>query len=450
LHIKKHLSFSSLRKLLSECFNKIPEFRQDAKVNYSIHDAMMSGFACMYFQDPSLLQFQERMQQARHKSNLLTLFGVKEIPKDNQLRNIVDEVASSGFEYFFEEYVRKLQRGKQLEEYQILPGLYLHTLDATGFFSSENICCPHCLTKTHNKDEEDEKVRFMHQALQMAIMHPDKRQVIPLMPEEIKNTDGQSKQDCEVNAAKRLIKKLYAAHPRLGIVLLGDDIYSRQPMIEEVKNHNMHYLFVAKPSSHKYLQEWIDAYKELPSCEHTNFAKGERYVLEWMNKVPLHDGENAPLVNYLLCRVYKKDKKIGEEKITYQNSWITDIELDKGNVYKLARGGRCRWRIENECFNTLKNQGYHLEHSYGHGEKNLCFNFYLLILIAFSFHQVFELADKLYQTCRGKFCSKRYMWETLRAYIKLLVFESWEDLLVFSLNPDDCIQRVKPPPISSG
>ena len=135
---------------------------------------MMSGFACMYFQDPSLLQFQERMQQARHRSNLLTLFGVTEVPKDSQLRNIVDEVASSGFEYFFEEYVRKLQRVKQLEEYQILLGLYLHTLDATGFFSSENICCPHCLTKTHNKDEEDEKVRFMHQALQMAIMHPVK------------------------------------------------------------------------------------------------------------------------------------------------------------------------------------------------------------------------------------------------------------------------------------
>jgi hypothetical protein len=134
------------------------------------------------------------------------------------------------------------------------------------------------------------------------------------MPEEIKNTDGQSKQDCETNAAKRLIKKLRAMHPRRGIILLSDDIYSRQPMIEEAKSHNMHYLFVAKPSSHKYLQEWIDAYKDLPNCEHTNFVKGEKYVLKWMNKVPLHGGENAPEVNYLLCRVYKKDKKTSEKK----------------------------------------------------------------------------------------------------------------------------------------
>jgi hypothetical protein len=444
MHIKKHLNFSSLRGLLSDCFNKIPEFRQNAKISYRIDDAMMSGFACMYFQEPSLLQFQERMQKTQHRNNLATIFNVKDIPKDSQLRNIVDEVAPSGFEYFFEEYARKLQRGKQLEEYQILPNLYLHTLDATGFFSSENINCEHCLTKTHNKGEDDEKVRFMHQTLQVAIMHPDKRQVIPLMPEEIKNTDGQTKQDCETNAAKRLIEKLYTTHPRRGIILLGDDIYSRQPMIEEAKNHNMHYLFVAKPSSHKYLQEWIDAYKNIYSYENTDFVKGDRYVLKWINKVPLHGGEKAPLVNYLLCLVYKKNKKTGEEKLTYQNSWVTDIGLDKGNVYKLARGGRCRWRIENECFNTLKTQGYSIEHNYGHGEKNLCFNFYLLTLIAFSFHQVFELTDKLYQACRVNFGSKRHMWEKLRAYIDILVFEFWEDLLVFALNPCG-IQRSKPP-----
>ena len=65
----------------------------------------------------------------------------------------------------------------------------------------------------------------------------------------------------------------------------------------------------------------------------------------------------------------------GQELPSYQNSWLTDIGLNKGNVYKLARAGRCRWRIENECFNTLKNHSYHLEYSYGYGEKNLCFNF---------------------------------------------------------------------------
>jgi len=85
---------------------------------------------------------------------------------------------------------------------------------------------------------------------------------------------------------------------------------------------------------------------------------------------------------------------------TYRNSWVTSIELDDGNVVRLAKGGRCRWKIENECFNTLKNQGYHLDHNFGHGKQYLSNNMYLLTLLVFFFHQIFELTDPAYQLCR--------------------------------------------------
>ena len=68
MHPKKHLSFSVLRKKLSECFELISDSRETGKVDYSMHDAMMSAFACMYFQDRSLLQFQKKMKDARNKS----------------------------------------------------------------------------------------------------------------------------------------------------------------------------------------------------------------------------------------------------------------------------------------------------------------------------------------------------------------------------------------------
>ena len=83
---KKHLSFGSLRKGLSSLFQDIPDSRETVKTDYSIHDAMMSGFACMYFQDPSLLQFQQRLREAENRDNLQTLFGVNDIPGDTQLR----------------------------------------------------------------------------------------------------------------------------------------------------------------------------------------------------------------------------------------------------------------------------------------------------------------------------------------------------------------------------
>ena len=101
----------------------------------------------------------------------------------------------------------------------------------------------------------------------------------------------------------------------------------------------------------------------------------------------------------------------------------------------MVKGARSRWKIENECFNTLKNQGYQIEHNFGHGKENLCLNMYLFILLAFYFHQIFELTDRLYQACRKKFGSKRHMWETIRAAIKWFVFENWELLLNFVLEP---------------
>ena len=124
---------------------------------------------------------------------------------------------------------------------------------------------------------------------------------------------------------------------------------------------------------------------------------------------------------------------------------LTKVEIRSDNVAILVRAARCRWKIENECFNTLKNQGYYIEHNYGHGKKNLCFNFLLLTLLAFFFHQIFELTDHLYQACRKKFGSKRNMWENLRVRIRFFVFETWELFLDFALNQRKYIISLRPP-----
>ena len=88
-----------------------------------------------------------------------------------------------------------------------------------------------------------------------------------------------------------------------------------------------------------------------------------------------------------------------------------------------------------ECFNTLKNQGYNISHNYGHGTQNLSFNFLLLTLLAFFCHQIAELTDGLYQQCRKKLGSKIELWGNVRAFIRIIIFESWELLFKFVLNP---------------
>ena len=439
---KKHLSFRSLRKSMTKQINKFVDKRQESKRSYSLHDAIMSGFACMYFQDPSLLQFQIKLRETKNKDNLTTLFGVRKIPESTQLKQIIDSTDSESFRDIFKKYFYRLQRGKHLESYQIIDGLYLCSIDGSQYYNSQKLDCKKCLRKTHKGGTTS----YSHQVLQAAIMHPGQSQVIPLMPEQIRNTDGSIKQDIELNAAKRLIPKIRKDHPQLGIIIVGDDLYSKQPFIETIFANRMHYILVAKPSDHKTLIKNIESSNKLQRIEkQIEGNNGIRHIYEWINKVELNKREDSLEVNYFRFQIIRKDH-LGKEKVTYRNSWITDITITEENIEKLVKGGRSRWKIENECFNTLKNQGYYIEHNYGHGEKNLCHNFYLLTLLAFFYHQIFELTDKLYQANRKKFGSKRHMWETLRTYIKILVFDSWKFLLEFALEPDNYTVTCIPPP----
>jgi len=215
LHIKKHLGFSGLKKAISKRLLQVEDFRK-GDVQYTLHDCFMSGLAMMFFQDPSLLQFQRRLQQSINRNNLKALFNVNTLPKDTQLRDVLDPLPTEPLENVFSDFFGLLQRGKHLEAYEFLDGRYLMPVDGSEYFSSEKISCPSCLLKKPKKGQ----AQYHHQILQAVIVHPGKKQVIPLAPEAIRNTDGTKKQDCETNAGKRLVKKIRKVHPKLSEQLL--------------------------------------------------------------------------------------------------------------------------------------------------------------------------------------------------------------------------------------
>ena len=118
--------------------------------------------------------------------------------------------------------------------------------------------------------------------------HPDQRQVIPFMPEEISNRDGGTKQDCEVNAAKRLLPKIRQDYPDLGFVLAGDSVFSKQPCISDVGSANMQYIFVAKPTDHISMMAWREAEGVSRMQEmHIVDDRDRRHIYTWVNDVPL-------------------------------------------------------------------------------------------------------------------------------------------------------------------
>ncbi len=417
---KKHLCFRALKDSLASYIEKIPDKRQPWKTDYSLHDAYMSGFAMFYLQDKALLEFQRRFQDEIQQNNLATVFDVKNIPGDTQLRTIIDIHSYEPIMSVFSDYFKRLQRDKTLMQYQFLDGKYLITVDGSEYFTSESINCVKCLRK-----KSKDGIRYHHQILQATLVHPDSRVVIPLSPEFIRNTDGEKKQDCERNAAKRMLKRIKADHKMLPIIIVGDGLYSNQPFVEELYENNFSYILVAKPKDHKYLFEDIEGFRKMNTLNKYDYIdrKGRKHIYEWVNKVALNGNKNPVYVNYAEYSLIVKGKR------TYHNSWVTDIEITKDNVCDIVRGGRARWKIENETFNTLKNHGYHLEHNFGHGENNLSEAFFLLNLIAFLIHQIFQLTDFLYQECRLKFSARIEYWNVIRSSFRLFIFSSWLQVL---------------------
>ena len=253
------------------------------------------------------------------------------------------------------------------------------------------------------------------------MVHPDEKVVIPLAPEPILNSDGVKKNDCEHNATKRLLAHIRREHPHLKLTVVEDGLSSNAPHIRTLQSHGMHYILSAKPSNHKFLFDWVAQAKS--SFHEVITTSGVRHQFSFVNGVPLNDKNFELEVNFLSYTEIRPDGK--ELKF----SWVTDFKLTKENVYQVMRGGRARWRIENETFNTLKNQGYNFEHNYGHGNENLSTVLSLLMMIAFLMDQVQMLTSPLFRQARAMGGGNwQSLWENMRSLIRWIVFESWDQL----------------------
>jgi hypothetical protein len=289
-----HLSFGSLCHALSSLFQPLPEPRQPGKGDDALHDALMSGFACMFLQDPSLLQFQQRLEEEKHRNNRHTLFGIHATPESTQRRELIDQVDRHHFRPILPTYFSRLQRGKQREQCELLPGLHLGPIDGTQDCSSQHMHGPTCLTTTHGHGTTP----YAQKGIQAGIMQPDHRQVMPLMLEEIRHRASGTKQDCEVNAAKRLLPKIRQDSPDLGLVIAGESLFSKQPFISAVGSANMHDIFVAKPTEHICMMAWLDTYgvSRMPAKSMVD-EQGHQHSYPWLNDVPRNGHKDTLRVN---------------------------------------------------------------------------------------------------------------------------------------------------------
>lgn len=419
--VRKYLSADSLFKMIREQFKQISDSRK-GNTTISLCDALMSAFAMFSLKDPSLLAFDERRKEEDH--NLKNIFGIEQIPCDSQMREIIDNIPNESIRPAFLANFRRLQRGKALEPMVFMEGCYLLALDGTGYFSSEKLNSKACMVKVSKKSG---KTSYYIQTLGACLVHPDYKEVIPLCPEIIQKQDGATKNDCERNAAKRFFGKFRKDHPHLKVIVIEDGLSSNAPHIEDIKANNAHFILGVKPGDHEFLFKYIDRAVEEGKAVEFSFMDEKNPLMEhyfrFVNDVPLNGSNQDLLVNFLEYWQTERDD------VTYF-SWVTDFTITVENAYQLMRGARTRWKIENETFNTLKNQGYHFEHNYGLGHKHLSTNFILLMMLAFLVDQTQQLCCTLFQSVWKKLGSKRSLWEQMRGMFRNFKLESMEMLFL--------------------
>ena len=412
---KKELSTTGLLSNAKKTFDKISIKIRNTTISTS--DCLMSALAMFSLKAPSLLAFDKQKQDKIVSHNLSALYKVKNVPCDTYMREVLDEVDPKDIRKSFLSIFYEAQRNKLLERYNFLDNSYLCLVDGTEIFNSEKIHCKNCLEKHH----KDGRITYHHQILGAVIAHPEMRQVLPLCPEPITKQDGSTKNDCERNACYRFLSDLKKEHPRLKLTIVSDALSANAPQINEILSYGYNFIINVKPDGNKSLFEWVNGITK----ETVKIVDKNKYIFRYVNNVPLNDTKDAPKVNFFECDV---EELSGKKIIKKHFSWVTNICITDDNIYKLMCGGRARWKVENETFNTLKNQGYQFEHNFGHGKKNLHTVFAFLMMIAFLIDQIQEASCGLFQAALKKQFTRRALWEKLRSFFYLYFIESWVDL----------------------
>jgi hypothetical protein len=404
--------------LVKDGFSKIKDTRKTNQT-YKLQTMLNLAFSMFHLKDGSLSSYKE--QYSVRAENLARVYGVDCLPGDTSFREAVDTVSPKEIQKQFQPQIDLLKSKGILEQRYVLQSLGGFTavaIDGTGFYCSGAINCPHCLVKKSRNGKES----YYHQALGAVAVTPNESTVFPIAAEAIIKQDGSTKNDCELNAAKRIIPQIRATigtKEEEQIIGIFDALYCNGPLIQDLQKQKISYIIGTKGKT--YVDVQVEELRKKNQLQQITWTVGkqnktELYEVNYANGLILNGKYQNILVNYFEVRV--TNKKTGER--LYYSTFITDIVIEDTIVKELVDVARCRWKIENETFNTLKNQGYHLEHNYGHGKKNLATNFMLLTFLAFLVDQITQQLDEDFQLAKNVAQTFKSLWEKIRNVFYLI------------------------------
>jgi len=293
--------------------------------------------------------------------------------------------------------INRLIRMRVLEKYRLLGKYYMIAIDGTGHLMFKERHCPHCLTRKSNG-----KILYYYHNVLEAKLVTATGLALSVETEFILNSDGATKQDCELAAFYRMAERLKKHFPQLSICLVLDSLYAAGPVMDIAKEYGWKYIITFKEGS---MPDRYDEFRRLKGLRTDNTVEtGDGRIsrkYSWVNDI--YHKKN--FFDVLECYETTEDKNT-------RFVFMTNIYVRKNNILKIARGGRLRWKIENEGFNVQKNRGFNLEHPYSQDETAMK-NLYLLLQIAHMISQLMEKGSLLKQKVQKVFGSATMLFEQL-------------------------------------
>jgi len=343
---------------------------------------MMGGLSLFLFKESSRNRLNNHREDGYFSEHYQQLFKMK-LPHQDSVKAVLCGLPNEELEAVKKAMMSRMFEQKWLREYRLLNRYYTIAVDATGIMSFDERHCEHCLTKK----TKNGKTTYFHYVLEAKLITRDGH-AFSLASEWIENPEGDfDKQDCERKAFVRLAKQLKQQYPRLPVCILADGLYPYENAFKICEDNGWKFIFVLQEGSLKTVQEELSLTRiRKPAAECYTVKHKWNVTDEYRFQTGIEYHKKYTL-NWVQCI---ETRKKGDKKETSRFEYVTNMEPDKDNVRAIAEGGRLRWKIENEGFNTQKRGDYELEHKYCRNSYNGLKNYYTLLQIAHAINQLIE------------------------------------------------------------
>lgn len=376
--------FSSLREWILE----MEDPRNQSYTTYTQADLVYMSILKNICSQKSMREMDENFNNDTCIETLSIMSGnqnLDEMPHYDTLNYYLERLSPEALSELRKKMIKSLIRGKQFNRNRLSGKYWRVILDGTGLFYFKEKHCENCLVTTKKTEDGKNMKLYYHKVLEAKIVLRDNI-IISLGTEFIENeSEDVSKQDCETNAAKRLLSRIKKEYSRLPICVQGDALYATEPMMCLCRENNWKYIFTHKDTRQKTLGESYEWIKNGEGVNRKIGICGEKGSAFYANHVEEVAGKTE------VMNVYEYEYEAtenNENARVIRFKWVTNIELNNKNIEEMILAGRGRWKIENEGFNNQKNGIYRIEHLNSRN-SNAMKNHYLLTQISDILMQIY-------------------------------------------------------------